>query len=92
MQNHYNKIDYLFAGAGASATLLLMCMEKQGMLKDKKILILDPDTKYKNDKTYCFWSEKNEQLSLQCRHLINHQWSEVSINQKANQAEDKDNN
>jgi lycopene beta-cyclase len=56
-------------------------MEKQGMLKDKKILILDPDTKYKNDKTYCFWSEQNEQLALHCRHLINHQWSEVSVNQ-----------
>ena len=81
MQNHYNKVDYLFAGAGASATLLLMSMEKRGMLKDKKILILDPDTKHNNDKTYCFWSEQNEQLALHCRHLINHQWSEVSINQ-----------
>ena len=80
MQNHYNKVDYLFAGAGASATLLLMCMEKQGLLKDKKIFILDPDTKNNNDKTYCFWSEQNEPITLQCQHLISHQWSEVSVN------------
>ena len=80
MQNHYNKVDYLFAGAGASATLLLMSMEKRGMLKDKKILILDPDTKHNNDKTYCFWSDQNEQLALQCQHLISHQWDEVSVN------------
>ena len=52
MQNHFTKVDYLFAGAGASATLLLMNMEKQGLLKDKKILILDPDAKDDNDKTY----------------------------------------
>jgi lycopene beta-cyclase len=80
MQNHHTKVDYLFAGAGASATLLLMCMEKQGLLKDKKILILDPDTKQNNDKTYCFWSDQNEQLILQCQHLISHQWEEVSVN------------
>jgi len=80
MQNHPTKVDYLFAGAGASATLLLMCMEKQGLLKDKKILILDPDTKQNNDKTYCFWSDQNEQLTLQCQHLISHQWDEVSVN------------
>ena len=80
LQNHHTKVDYLFAGAGASATLLLMCMEKQGLLKDKNILILDPDTKQNNDKTYCFWSDQNEQLTLQCQHLISHQWDEVSVN------------
>ncbi len=80
MQNHYTKVDYLFAGAGASATLLLINMEKQGLLKDKKILILDPDTKHNNDKTYCFWSGQNEQLILNCRHLISHQWEEVCVN------------
>ncbi len=80
MQNHYNKVDYLFAGAGASATLLLMCMEKQGLLKDKKILILDPDSKHNNDKTYCFWSEQNKEITLQCQHLISHQWDDVSVN------------
>jgi len=81
MQKPYTKVDYLFAGAGASATLLLMSMEKQGLLKDKKILILDPDNKHNNDKTYCFWSEQNEPITLQCQHLISHQWSEVSVNQ-----------
>lgn len=80
VQNHHSKVDYLFAGAGASATLLLMCMEKQGLLKYKKILILDPDTKNNNDKTYCFWSDQNEQLALQCQHLISHQWDQVSVN------------
>jgi lycopene beta-cyclase len=80
IKNHNNKVDYLFAGAGASATLLLMCMEKQGLLKDKKILILDPDAKHNNDKTYCFWSDQNEQIKLQCQHLISHKWSEVSVN------------
>ena len=80
LQNHYTKVDYLFAGAGASATLMLMSMEKQGLLKDKKIIILDPDTKHINDKTYCFWAEQNEPITIHCQHLISQQWSEVSVN------------
>jgi len=62
MHSQYTKVDYLFAGADASTTLLIMCMEKQGLLKDKKIFILDQDAKYYNDKTYFFWSEKNEKI------------------------------
>ena len=80
MQDPTTKVDYLFSGAGASATLLLLNMEKQGLLQDKKILIIDPDTKQNNDKTYCFWSEQNEPLTLLCRNLISHQWDEVSVN------------
>jgi len=80
MQDPTTKVDYLFSGAGASATLLLLNMEKQGLLQDKKILIIDPDTKHNNDKTYCFWSEQNEPLTLLCRNLISHQWDEVSVN------------
>ena len=80
MQTFNPKMDFLFAGAGASAILLLMSMEKHGLLKDKNILIIDPDTKDDNDKTYCFWSEKNKELSQQCRHLISHQWDEISVN------------
>ncbi len=75
-----NKVDYLFAGAGASTTLLLMSMERQGLLKDKKVLILDPDSKNNDDKTFCFWSEPNEEVALKCKHLINHQWDQVSVN------------
>ncbi|OYU97377.1 MAG: hypothetical protein CFE21_03545 [Bacteroidetes bacterium B1(2017)] len=78
--NQFTKVDYLFAGSGASATLLLMCMAKEGLLKDKKVLIIDPDTKQYNDKTYCFWSEQNEQLTLQCKHLISHAWDQVCVN------------
>jgi hypothetical protein len=40
IQIQHNKVDYLFVGAGASTTLLLMSMERHGLLKDKKILIM----------------------------------------------------
>ena len=74
--------DYLFAGAGASATLLLMSMERQGMLKGKNIIIVDPDSKTVNDKTYCFWGENDKWPALQCQHLISRQWDKISVNQQ----------
>jgi lycopene beta-cyclase len=74
-------IDYLFAGGGASATLLLMQMEKDGLLLGKSIVIIDPDTKTVNDKTYCFWENANETLVHNCQHLISKQWQNVSVNQ-----------
>lgn len=74
-------IDYLFAGGGASATLLLMQMEKDGLLLGKSIVIIDPDTKTVNDKTYCFWENANETLVHNCQRLISKQWQNVSVNQ-----------
>jgi len=86
MSTHFSPIDYLFAGAGASATLMLMRLEKYGLLENKSVLILDPDSKTENDKTYCFWSDPNKQPALDCKHLISHRWSDISINQKAEES------
>ena len=73
------KFDYLFAGAGAGASLLLLRMEQRGLLDGKKIVVIDPDTKSKNDKTYCFWSTPEELKQLQCEHLISQEWGNVRM-------------
>ncbi len=85
-QTHFPIADYLFVGAGASATLLLMSMEKRGLLKDKKVVVIDPDAKNTNDKTYCFWSNPNEPIAQQCGHLISYQWERASIGQNQPQS------
>jgi len=73
-------IDYLFAGAGASAILLLMSLDEREMLHGKNIVIIDPDNKLKNDKTYCFWENSDDLIVKRCKHLISHQWEKVSVN------------
>jgi lycopene beta-cyclase len=70
----FEKLDYLFVGSGTSAILLLLSMEKNGLLNDKKIVIIDPDEKLINDKTFCFWSSVSEQQNLLCSHLISKEW------------------
>lgn len=76
-----NTIDYLFAGAGASTTLLLMSLERRGLLHNKSIVIVDPDEKIKNDKTYCFWSNSNDPIVSHCNHLVSYRWNKISVNQ-----------
>jgi len=53
--------DYIITGAGCAGLSLVMHMMKSGKFADKKILIIDKDTKEKNDRTWCFW-EKGESL------------------------------
>ena len=54
--NHYH---YIFTGNGLSALLTLFEMVKSGQFSDKKILLIDSDTKIKNDRTWCYWDSGN---------------------------------
>jgi len=53
--------DYIITGAGCAGLSLAMRMMRSGKLSDKKILIIDKDTKEANDRTWCFW-EKDQGL------------------------------
>lgn len=72
--------DYMFIGAGASATLLLRSMESRGLLSNKKIALIDSDNKFINDKTYCFWTSTSDIISQNCEHLFSQKWSKISVN------------
>lgn len=81
-QIQYIQADFLFAGAGASAILLLLSLEKRNLLDGKKIIVVDPDSKLLNDKTYCFWQNFAEIEDLQCGHLVSHQWQKINVNRQ----------
>lgn len=83
-----NHFDYLFIGAGASTTLLLMSMHHRGLLHDKRIAVFDPDRKQINDKTYCFWGIESDPDISVCHSLIKHRWPLVRINQSQPQSID----
>ena len=74
--------DYIFIGAGASATLLLRSLESRGLLANKKIALIDADDKRKNDKTYCFWTSVDDNIAQNCQHLYSQTWSKISVNRQ----------
>ncbi|TAE46691.1 MAG: lycopene cyclase [Bacteroidetes bacterium] len=57
--------DYLLVGGGC-ANLSLAYHLHLGGLKDKRILIIDTEKKAKNDRTWCFWSDKETLYDAWC--------------------------
>jgi lycopene beta-cyclase len=73
------RYDYIFCGKGASASLLLLQLHRQELLHDLNILLIDPDKKSINDKTFCFWAEKEEPICNDLAHLISHNWNQIKL-------------
>ena len=74
------RVDYLFAGGGAATTILLMCMERHGLLVNKSWVVIEPSSKTSNDKTFCFWGKPDELPAIACNHLVSKRWEGVRVN------------
>ena len=84
MQEH-KKYDYIFAGFGASACILVHELSRKGLLDNKKILAIDPSLKTVNDKTYCFWSRREDAITKDFAPLASHSWTKIGIDQQTPQ-------
>ena len=62
--------DYIIIGGGLAGMQLALTFCDDSFFKDKKIAIVEPSSKNKNDKTWCFW----EQGKGNWDHLLAHQW------------------
>jgi lycopene beta-cyclase len=69
-------------GLGAANSLLLLRMEKAGILKDATGIIFDPNFKAVNDKTYCFWANPDDEIVQDLKASIKHSWSHVVAGDK----------
>jgi lycopene beta-cyclase len=76
----YNHYDIVFVGWGASTCILIIEMEKQSLLKGKNILIIDPNEKKENDKTFCFWSKKEDEIYQNFKTIVSKSWNSIQIN------------
>lgn len=65
------KYDYIFAGAGLSVLMTVYQMILSGKFKEKKILLLDADSKKNNDRTWCFWEKPDGDYE----HLVYRKWN-----------------
>ena len=73
-----NRYDIGFLGMGAANGLLLLELERKNLLHTLKILILEPDAKLKNDKTYCFWADSKHKIRTELRDVLSHQWDTIA--------------
>ena len=47
--------DYLIAGMGCAGLSLAVHLIRSGLLEDRRLLLIDRDSKQANDRTWCFW-------------------------------------
>lgn len=62
--------DYIIAGSGLAGLSLLYHLLQDDVLKTKKILLIDPQRKNDNDRTWCFWEKQEGPFES----IVCHQW------------------
>lgn len=71
--------DAVVIGAGGGGMSLLFALHTSGYLKDHKVLVIEPDTKIKNDRTWCFWAKETDPIVQQWRPMISQEWDYVIV-------------
>jgi lycopene beta-cyclase len=79
LDNLKHNYDYIIAGMGAAGLSLAMQL-KASTVNFNKILLIDKDLKNKNDRTWCFWSKKNNEWF---NPLIYKTWNQFEFKSKA---------
>ena len=74
--------DYVFLGLGCGNGLILLQLEAEGMLTNKRILVIEPDQLIKNDRTFCFWMEPKRVNTSFLSTMVETQWSKVHVGEK----------
>ena len=59
--------------------------QKQQLLLGKSILIIEPEAKNNNDKTYCFWAAPSHSIVLELAPIISHSYTKIEVNQSTSQ-------
>jgi lycopene beta-cyclase len=53
-----NEYDFIISGMGCAGISLLLHLMQEPTISNKKILLVDADSKSSNDHTWCFWESK----------------------------------
>lgn len=69
------KYDYIIAGAGCAGYSLLYHLLQDPVLNKKKILVLDSNFKKGNDRTWCFWEDKQGPFES----IVCNKWTAIEV-------------
>jgi lycopene beta-cyclase len=69
--------DLLIAGAGLAGLTLALELSRRPAFAQRQIVLLDRDTKTRNDRTWCFWATDAELATLPP--VVHRSWPEVEF-------------
>lgn len=70
-----NKFDYIIVGGGCAGLSLAVAIVQEASLSDKSILIVEPEEKNSNDRTWCFW----EQNPGRFESIVFKRWDQLQV-------------
>ncbi len=71
-----DQFDYIILGAGAAGLMLARGMVEDPWFEQKKILLIDKDSKSINDRTWCFWEKDDGPFD----NILGHRWDSIRFN------------
>jgi lycopene beta-cyclase len=69
------EFDYLIVGGGAAGLSLAYHIAQEPQLADKRVLIIEPDTKAQNDRTWSFWTDSPGLFDG----IVAHEWRQIAF-------------
>ncbi|GAB2860108.1 Rossmann-fold NAD(P)-binding domain-containing protein [Hymenobacter ruber] len=67
--------DYLIVGGGAAGLSLAYHIAQEPRLADKKVLIIEPEAKTQNDRTWSFWADEPGMFDS----IVAHEWGKIAF-------------
>jgi len=69
------EFDYLIIGGGAAGLSLAYHIAREPRLADKKVLIIEPEAKDQNDRTWSFWADEPTLFD----EIAAHEWRQIAF-------------
>jgi lycopene beta-cyclase len=71
--------DLAIIGAGGAGMCLLHALFRTGYLEHHSILIIEPESKTTNDRTWCFWAQEEERVVQEFQSLCSNVWHHAHV-------------
>lgn len=68
-------VDYLIVGGGAAGLSLAYHISQEPRLADKRVLLLEPEAKDQNDRTWSFWADEPSLFDG----IVAHEWAQLAF-------------
>ena len=69
------EFDYLIVGGGAAGLSLAYHMAQEPRLASKKVLVIEPEAKTQNDRTWSFWADEPGVFD----DIVAHEWRKIAF-------------
>jgi lycopene beta-cyclase len=73
--NTATEYDYLIVGGGAAGLSLAYHIAQEPALANKKVLLIEPDAKNENDRTWSYWANEPQAFDF----LAAHEWQAIAF-------------